>query len=105
MSTLTVSPELQAEIAKLKTLTEVRSEGGEVLGFFAPKSIPDAEKYANAAAHLSPAQGKRRFQPGRTYSLVEIFEVLKTLTGDEKTRAHLQGKIDGLKELDSCATP
>ena len=82
MSTLTVSPELQAQIAKLQSLTELRSEKGEVLGFFAPKSLPDADKYARAAAHFEPEEIRKvKTQQGPGVTTTEVLAKL-----------HAQGK-------------
>lgn len=125
MNTVVLPPEVQAQFDALKDLTEVRTAKGELLGYFAPRSIPDAERYANAAAHFDPEKihelGKQQssgvttqelmnklrtiFDKGKQYKTREVFEGLKSLTSDAEMQSYLQSKIEILKEREACASP
>ena len=52
-----------ALLAQAKELAEIRDANGNVLGFFAPLSLPHAQEYAKAASQVDPTQipksGKR----------------------------------------------
>jgi hypothetical protein len=106
MISLTADKKMVALLSQVKELAEIRDSSGHVIGFFAPLALPDAQFYANAAAHIDPAEIARRKAPGRKgYTTREVFEHLKSLTQDEQMRVYLQEKIDGLREREGCATP
>jgi hypothetical protein len=73
MNTFTADPSLQASLAKLPGLTEVRDVGGNLLGYFSPALHSSPEAYARAAAQFDPQEMKRRKssnEPGRITSEV-----------------------------------
>jgi len=60
MQFVTVSNEVAASLSDKEELYEVRNEEGKIIGFFAPVTMENADRYARAAATV-PAKG-----PGRT---------------------------------------
>src|SRR5262249_29770750 len=106
MTSVTADDRMLALLSQVRELAEVRDASGKVIGFFAPIAIDQAQHYANAAAHISPAEIQRRkAERGRGRTTREVFEMLKDLTQDEPTKASLQAKIDELAERDACGTP
>ncbi len=80
-------------------LVEVRDSEGGLVGHFTPVNTERAPLLAQTAARVDPAEIARRkaaHKTGRT--TCEVFERLKSLTQDPALLAHLQEKIDGLKE-------
>jgi hypothetical protein len=83
MTSLTVNDQLLAVLNEAKGLSEIRDSAGNVVGFFAPVAVKDAQRYALAAAHIDPARVQRAKEetgPGRTTA-----EVLERLASLEKT--------------------
>ena len=83
MITLTADKRMLALLAQAKELAEIRDANGNVIGFFAPLSLPHAQEYAKAASQVDPTeiqQRKKDKQPGHTTK-----EVLDRLKSMEKT--------------------
>jgi hypothetical protein len=80
MVSLTANEAMLAILSGTKELAEIRDGNGTVIGFFAPIALPKAQMYAEAAAHIDPAEIQRRKedkQKGRTTE--EVLERLKAL--------------------------
>ena len=60
MNTFTADTSLQQSLSMLPGLTVVRDSDGVVLGYFSPASHRMPEVYAQAAAHIDPAEMQRR---------------------------------------------
>jgi hypothetical protein len=83
--TLTADKKMLALLAQVKELGEVRDANGNVVGFFAPLSLPHGQEYAKAAAQIDPAEMQRRKKdkrPGHTTK-----EVLKRFSSDSSRLA------------------
>jgi hypothetical protein len=77
--TLTADKRMLALLAQAKELAEIRDANGNVLGFFAPLSLPHAQEYAKAASQVDPTEiqeRKKGKQPGRTTK--EVLDRLKS---------------------------
>jgi hypothetical protein len=80
MISLTVDDKMQAILSQAKELAEIRDSKGHVIGFFAPLALPDAQFYANAAAHIDPAEiARRKKAGGKTCTTEEVMQQLKAL--------------------------
>jgi hypothetical protein len=80
MISLTADDAMLAILKQAKELAEIRDLSGKVVGFFAPLALPDAQFYANAAAHIDPAEIRRRKKVGgNTATTEEVLQNLKTL--------------------------
>ena len=80
MISLIADDKMQATLSQVKELAEIRDSSGKVIGFFAPLALPDAQFYANAAAHIDPAEIKRRKEAGgKTCTTEELLHHLKAL--------------------------
>ncbi len=85
MITLTADKRMLALLARAKELAEIRDANGNVVGFFAPLSLPHAPEYAKAASQVDPTQiqeRKKGKRPGHTTK-----EVLDRLRSMGKTAA------------------
>jgi hypothetical protein len=71
MHAITVSPTIQLALLHPGGPAEIRDEQGRLLGYFAPASQPDAERYAQAAAHFDPKQLQQRKQSSRAGSTTQ----------------------------------
>lgn len=106
MSSIIADAAMAAILKQAQTLTEIRDGNGQVIGFFAPIAIPNAQAYANAATHLDPGLARERSRKeGKVFTTKEVFEKLMSLTQDEQMKNYLQAKIHGLVERDRCVTP
>jgi hypothetical protein len=77
--TLTADKKMLALLAQVKELAEVRDANGNVVGFFAPLSLPHGQEYAKAAAQIDPAEMQRRKKDKqRGHSTKEVLERLKS---------------------------
>lgn len=80
MTTVTANGEMLTTLSGVKELAEVRDSSGKVIGFFAPMAIKNAQAYANAAAHIDPAEVRRTKEAGnRAYSTQEVLDHLGSL--------------------------
>jgi hypothetical protein len=94
-------------------------EAGNVFGYFAPVPPDRAEFVARAFPPPDPSRPEKdplaefdleevereraRNEPGCT--LAEVYEHLLAITPEPYWRAHLQERIERLKEQDRCGTP
>lgn len=103
MITLTADEKMLAILNQATGLAEIRDAGGKVVGFFAPIALPQAGRYANAAAHIDPTEiARRKSAKENGHTTREVFEHLLTLTKDEPLRADLHKHLEVLKERDRC---
>jgi hypothetical protein len=106
MISLTADDAMLAMLHQVKELAEIRDSSGTVVGFFAPVALRDAQSYARAAAHIDPAEIRRRQESKEPcYTTKEVFEHLKSLAPDLATQGYLQGLIDEVAERDKCSPP
>jgi hypothetical protein len=98
MIELTASDEVIKFFNQANELAEVRDPSGNVMGYFAPAKLGNAEEYAKVAALYDPQEIQRRkLEPGG-YTTIEVFEYLKTLTEDPEERLDLDKHIRELHE-------
>lgn len=97
MTTIIADAAMKAALGHVKGLAEVRSDDGAVIGYFAPSSMDQARRYAEAAAKTDWAEIERRDKANRPgHTLRQVFQHLQTLTSEESERADLQKYIDEL---------
>ena len=99
MTTMTPNADALAFLRQASDLVEIRDPEGGIVGYFAPVSMERAHLHVQTAARIDRAEIARRkasHPTGRTTR--EVFERLQSLTQDPALRAHLQEKIEGLKE-------
>ena len=106
MTKVTAGEAVQAVLGQLTELAEICDSNGRVIGYFAPATLPEAASYANAAAHVDPAEIERfKRSKEECYTTKEVFEHLKSPTADQAMHAYLQSLIDEVSERDKCAAP
>jgi hypothetical protein len=64
MTSLIADDAMLAVLRQAAGLAEIRDTRGEVVGFFAPVSLEQARRYAEAAARIDRAELERRKQSG-----------------------------------------
>lgn len=79
MLTVHADNAMKAELRKATSLAQVCDTDGTVIGFFAPVSLENAARYAEAAARIDPMLHKRQPKDGPTKTTAEVLEHLKTL--------------------------
>ncbi len=106
MTQFIASEAVVALLKEAKSLVEIRDGGGQVIGYYAPVSMPDARENADWAAQIDPVELARRKQPGRrTFTTRQVFEHLLTMATTEEDRADLQRHIEELAARERCDTP
>jgi hypothetical protein len=75
---------MQTELSRAKGLTEVRDQGGALLGHFLPKMSPDELRlYLKVLAEYDPAESERQWQAEqKLYSTPEVLQHLQSLRRD-----------------------
>ena len=80
MNSITADAALQASLAKLDQLTEIRDAQDHVIGFFAPANQLEELLYQQAAAHFDAEEMERRIASGkRGLTTREVLDRLASL--------------------------
>ncbi len=87
MSAITVTDPVLSFLRQISGPAEIRDASGHLVGFFTPRSV------------AAPS----RVEPGKTYTTLEVFEHLLTLTDDPQRRADVQRHLDEIKRRRQCA--
>ena len=98
MIELTANDEVVKFFNATNELAEVRDPSGNVMGYFAPAKLAQAQEYARVAAMFDREEVQRRKQEPGGYTTAEVFEYLKTLTDDPQTQQDLDEHIRELRE-------
>src|SRR5258708_35117113 len=101
MGSIVANRTMIATLSQAKGLTEIRNSKGVIIGFFAPRQLQHARRYAELMTHFDPAEIERRKRPGRKgFTTKEVFERLQSLTKNRSMKIHLRKLIKGLEERD-----
>ena len=79
MATITANVAIQQWLERLKDVTEIRDDKGNVIGIFTPADNTEAEMYARAKALFDPQEMERlaREYEGKGRPLAEIWKDLE----------------------------
>jgi hypothetical protein len=106
MGSIVANKAMIATLSRVKGLTEIRNSKGDVIGFFAPRSLQHARKYAELFTRFDPAEIERRKRLGRKgFTTKEVFQKLQSLTKNRSMKNHLQELSERLEERDRCDLP
>ena len=80
MKFITTDGSLKADLSEVKEIVEVKNPAGEVIGLYAPTSMPDWKDYLHIITGLDPEEVKRR-DPSKEkcYTSDEVTEHLRSL--------------------------
>jgi hypothetical protein len=87
---------------------EILDSNGRLLGLFVPANLERGKRLyeeLDARTDWEELDRRERAEAGKGRSLLEVFEHLKSLTGDPAERADLQGHIDRMRAENECDTP
>lgn len=106
MGSIVANRTMIATLSQVKGLTEIRNSKGEIIGFFAPRNLQHARKYAELITRFDPGEIERRKRSGRKgYTTKEVFQRLQSMTKSRSMKSHLQKLIKGIEERDRCVLP
>jgi hypothetical protein len=83
MPVLTADAELKAVLARIKEYTEIRDDGGNLLGYFQPSAPDEDEIYRRAAEWFDPVESKRRKEETGGFTIEQIMERFKAMEASE----------------------
>jgi hypothetical protein len=90
MTSLIVTQDMLTLLKQVRETVEIRDSQGVVIGHFAPTSTEPM---------LNEGRLPKKSEPGKTYTLKEVYQHLLAVSPDEERKAILNARLDEMAQV------